>query len=102
MEDLRAYLEAEFAKIHSRMDHEFEKVHKRMDHEFGRLWKELEDVKRVVRDSAQDILENQVEEVAHHNLHEAKIQLLEAKTHRIDQSVLDLKRRVESLEKANQ
>ncbi|MGA8943040.1 MAG: hypothetical protein WB502_10040 [Thermoactinomyces sp.] len=49
--------------------------------------------------SAEDILENQIEEVARHNLHEDKIRVLEESTFRIDKSVLHLKRRVEKLEK---
>jgi uncharacterized membrane-anchored protein YhcB (DUF1043 family) len=105
MEDLRAFLQAEFEKIHNKVDsiqnkiddefykihHEFSRVNERLDN----IEHELEDVKRVVRESAEDILENQVEEVARHNLHENKINMLEA-------SVLDLKRRVKRLERANE
>ncbi|MBH8598634.1 MULTISPECIES: hypothetical protein [unclassified Thermoactinomyces] len=95
MDDLIKFLQEEFAKIHEKMDQRFENI----DQELAAIKMRLGDVERVVRESAEDILENQVEEVARHNLHEDKIQALEATTFRIDKSVLALKKRVEKLEK---
>lgn len=118
MDGLREFLQAEFNKInaefnkiHDRLDrvereikHDITVVYARLDRIDARLDNiehEINDVKRVVRQSAEDILENQVEEIARHNLHEEKIRALEAKTFRLDKSFLELKQRVEKLEKTN-
>ncbi len=89
-----------------KMDDRLEKADDRLDHleteqrAFRQEMNErLDDVENVVRMSAQDILDNQVDEMARHNLQEDKIHTLEASTFRIDKSVLELKRRVEKLEK---
>lgn len=98
MDELKAVLLDEFKKIHAEIGNMREEFGTRFD----TLEKELEEVKHIVRESAQDILENQVEEVARHNLHDDKIHALEATTFRIDKTVLELKHRVEKLEKANE
>jgi archaellum component FlaC len=98
-------MEQRFEQRFNEVDKRFDEVDKRFDEvdkRFDRIETELEDVKRVVRMSAEDILENQVEEVARHNLHADKIHTLEATTFRIDKSVLELKRRVDRIEKANE
>lgn len=114
MDDLKEFLQNEFGKINKelrRLNTEFGHVHSKLDHletrlinvdyRLDKIEAELKDTKRVVRESAEDILENQVEEVARHNLHEEKFKTIEATTFRIDKSVLELKHRVEKLEKAN-
>lgn len=112
MEELKAFFQSEFQKVHDqfgKIRDEFDNIHVRLDgiesrlnyveKRLDRFEKRFDDIERVVRESAEDILENQVEEVARHNLHENRLQVLEATTFRIDKSVLDLKRRVEKLEK---
>lgn len=108
MDDLKEFLQSEFQKIHDefgRMDARLNNVEytsRSISSRLSTIEHELKDLKRIVRESAQDILENQVEEVARHNLHEEKFRTLEATAFRIDKSVLELKRRVEKLEKANE
>jgi uncharacterized membrane-anchored protein YhcB (DUF1043 family) len=89
-------MEAENESFRKEVTERFDYV----DEQFTQMRQELNDVKRVVRMSAADILENQAEEVARHNLHEGKIRSLEETTFRIDKSVLQLKQRVEKLEKS--
>src|SRR4051812_4054300 len=96
MDELMKFLQEEFSKIHQKMDQRFEKV----DSEMAAIKSRLDDVERVVRESAQDILENQVEAVDQHRLHAAKITLLEAGQLKLTSTVLDHGRRLEKLEKS--
>ncbi|MFC7443277.1 hypothetical protein [Laceyella putida] len=105
MDDLKAFLASEFAKINN----EFSAINQRLDRieseqqsfrqevaeRFDQLETELEDVKRVVSMSAQDIVDSQVEYVEKLDIQEKKMDLLAAQQNH-------LARRVSKLEKANE
>lgn len=73
-------------------------MEERFDRRFDRIETELEDVKQVVRMSAADILENQVEEVARHEVQEKKIDLLAAQQNHLAKRIS----RLEKEKKANE
>ncbi|TCW41309.1 hypothetical protein EDC32_101971 [Laceyella sacchari] len=102
MEEENRSLRQEVAERFDRIETELEEFKAEVAERFDHVDKRFDGVENVVRMSAEDILENQVEEVARHNLHEDKIHSLEATTFRIDKAVLELKRRVDRIEKANE
>lgn len=88
MDDILKQILGKLNDMEQRIDQRFDE----MDQRFDQIETELEDVKRVVRLSAEDILENQVEQHTRHEINEKKIDLLAAQqTH--------LAKRISRLEK---
>jgi hypothetical protein len=75
------------------MEQRFEQRFDEMDKRFDRIETELEDVKRVVRLSAEDIVESQVEYTEKNDLLDQRIRLLEDRQNYTD-------KRISKLEKA--
>jgi DNA repair exonuclease SbcCD ATPase subunit len=65
----------------------------KIDQRFDRIETELEDVKRVVRMSAEDILENQVEFSEKSDLLDQRIRLLEERQNYTDKRVRKLEKK---------
>jgi archaellum component FlaC len=94
-------MEQRFEQRFNEVDKRFDKVDKRFDEvdkRFDRIETELEDVKRVVRMSAEDILENQVEFSEKSDLLDQRIRLLEERQNYTDKRVS----RLEKEKRANQ
>lgn len=100
MEDLLKQILTKLNDMEQRFEQRFDRIEADMQafrqevtERFDSVETELEDVKRVVRMSAQDIVESQVEYVEKNDLLDARIRLLEDRQNYTD-------KRISKLEKA--
>ncbi|AUS08646.1 hypothetical protein C1X05_07200 [Laceyella sacchari] len=95
MEELLKRILSKLDNMEQRIEQRFNKVDKRFDEvdkRFDRIETELEDVKRVVRMSAHDILENQIEFSEKSDLLDQRIRLLEERQNYTDKRVSRLEK----------
>lgn len=71
----------------SRIEQMLLEMKDQMDQRFDQMEKRFVELEQVVRDSAQDLLDNQVEAVNIHDLQESRISSLEAATFRLERVV---------------
>lgn len=93
-------MEQRFTDRLDEMEQRFKQRFDGINKELGEIKERLDDIEDVVRQSAHDILENQVEMVEKDNLLEAKITLLENNQLQLQKTVLQQGRDLEKLKRA--
>ncbi|PRZ14440.1 hypothetical protein CLV36_106204 [Laceyella sediminis] len=95
MEELLKRILSKLDNMEQRFEQRFNEVDKRFDEvdkRFDRIETELEDVKHIVRMSAQDTLENQIEFSEKSDLLDQRIRLLEERQNYTDKRVSRLEK----------